>query len=300
MTTINYTANNLITTAITEQTKVKTKNNTEKPQQHINTGEKSPYTSSSDVQKGKGDTKNTLITNLMTIGGMIALFFLPELYRTLKYRIPKNIIKQAMNFKPLIGDTISKQTQNYMKNGLAKTTLENKKGEFLYKEIVILKNGKPNRRIIIKKEKMSNGKYKLKEMVSYAGKDILDNEKIQKNGKKYIEKEYKRSEIVNKEYTTLVKKKGQPIQKTKCHCTPDGEPILRINELETHKKMTAFLYDKDICVGTNTQIIPKDKTQKSYNVLTIPRDGIRKMPFVPDETTQPYDAKLDKKLLENF
>lgn len=243
-------------------------------------------------------TKAQLIASCISGIALIGLFFLPEILMLKKAKKLNNALEQAANFKPLIGE-INHQSQQYLNNGRIKTTLESIKNGFKYNEILIVKDGKPNKRIITKKEKLNNGKYILREMKVYEGEEILDNTKLEKNIKKCLKKHYKRTPLENNEYIVAIRT-PQKETKSKYFCTNDGEPILKSQEYNDRKENTLYLYRENTCVGTDTQIVPKDSSKNSYNIATVPQDGIFKLQYTPDSTNTPYDKALKEKFIKNF
>ena len=85
--------------------------------------------------------------------------------------------------------------------------------------------------------------------------------------------------------------------------------VLKLSKKQSHapfpplreqKENMAFLYDGDKCIGTDTQIIPKNNPDNQYNVLTIPNAGIRNKVYDPNKDQKPYDTSLLKKFMQNF
>lgn len=243
-------------------------------------------------------TKAQLIASCVSGIVLVGLFFLPEILMLKKAKKLNNALEQAANFKPLIGE-INHQSQQYLNNGRIKTTLESIKNGFKYNEILIIKNGKPNKRILMKKEKLDNGKYILREMKVYEGEEILDNAKLEKNVKKCLKKHYKRTSLNDDEYIVAIKTPTKET-KSKYFCTSEGEPILKSQEYNDHKENTLYLYSGNTCVGTDTQIVPKDSSKDSYNIATVPKDGIFKLKYTPNSTNTPYDKALKEKFIRNF
>ena len=243
-------------------------------------------------------TKAQVITSCVSGIVLVGLFFLPEILMLKKANKINNAIKNAKNFKPLIGE-INHQSQQYLSNGRIKTTLERVTDTFKYREILVVQNGIPQKRIIMKKEKLNNGKYILKEMKVYEGEEILDNAKLEKNVKKCLKKHYKRTSLNDDEYIVAIKTPTKET-KSKYFCTSEGEPILKSQEYNDHKENTLYLYSGNTCVGTDTQIVPKDSSKDSYNIATVPNDGIFKLKYTPNSTNTPYDKALKEKFIRNF
>lgn len=295
--TVGLSSNNLITKTIANQSKL-----AEQPVQQNTT---QPHNTQLDTYtpsraNKKFSNKTAIITNLVSGVVLVGLFFAPELLFARRMKNANRVMNQAMNFKPLIGNTLTSQAQKYLSNGRVKTTLENIKGRFKYNEIVVIQNGKPFKRILIKKEEMPNGKFILREMKTYQGKNILDNNQLAKNEDKFLVKHYKRSAIDNNTYSTTVSSLNKKADKTKYYCTSYGEPILRIKETPTQKENSVFLYNKDTCVGIDKQIVPKDDTKEVYNILTIPQNNIFNQKYDYKNSGIPYDNKLRLKLKDNF
>ena len=110
-------------------------------------------------------------TSVILLGG---LFFLPDLIFAVKNKKANNILGKYKNFKPIIGEVITSQKQETLKNGLTKITLENIKGKFKFNEIMILdKKGNMKQRILIRKEELPNGKYIVRNVQSYKKQLVL-------------------------------------------------------------------------------------------------------------------------------
>ena len=261
---------------------------------------------SSNAKKANTNTnsnskKYNIINGVISTGLFIGLFFLPDLIFAIKNKKSNNLLKKYQNFKPLIGEFITNKQKSILKNGNIKVTLENINGRFKDNEIMILnKQGKMIQRILIKKEEMPNGKLVVKSVKSYKGNNLTDNNEILNNEKKYLYKGFKRKKIASKEYQTSVYIKGNKPVNTQFYATSNGEPILRVKENDTQKENMAFLYAGDKCIGTDTQIIPKDKNKPSFNILNIPEANIKNQIYEVTKNGKQYDQKLLNKLIENF
>lgn len=304
MAEIQATNNNLITQTLNNQIKT---NNTNKVENNISTPktENRPdsfeKTNTPQIITPKGPSKGMQILNgVISTALMLGLFFLPDLIFARKAN-NNGILNKYKKFKPVIGEFVTSQRQDRLKNGNLKITLENIKDKFKYQEIII-GNPKGNiiQRILIKKEEMPNGKYITRFVKSYKGKNLANNAEIDKNEHKYLFKLFRRSKIQNKEYRTLVQKQGEEPKFSRFYTTSNGKPVLRIQENEAQKENMAFLYAGDKCIGTDTQIIPKNNPDSQYNVLTIPSANIRNKKYDPSKETKPYDTSLLKKFMENF
>ncbi len=290
---VSLSSNNLITKTATNYQQKEYEKKQLNPTKLETTTDK--FISTNPIKKR---TKAQLIASWASGIVLVGLFFLPEILMLKKAKKINNAINNAKNFKPLIGE-INHQSQQYLSNGRIKTTLERVTDRFKYREILVVQNGTPQKRIIMKKEKLNNGKYILKEMKVYEGEEILDNAKLEKNVKKCLKKHYKRRNLNRNEYMVTVKTPKNETQ-SKYFCTNNGEPILKIQEHNDHKENTLFLYNGNTCVGTDTQIVPKDSSKDSYNIATIPKVGMFKLKYNPNQTNIPYDTNLKEKFIKNF
>lgn len=290
---VSLSSNNLITKTATNYQQKEDEKKQLNPTKLETTTDK--FISTNPIKKR---TKAQLIASWASGIALVGLFFLPEILMLKKAKKINNAINNAKNFKPLIGE-INHQSQQYLSNGRIKTTLERVTDRFKYREILVVQNGTPQKRIIMKKEKLNNGKYILKEMKVYEGEEILDNAKLEKNVKKCLKKHYKRTSLNNDEYIVAIKTPTKET-KSKYFCTSEGEPILKSQEYNDHKENTLYLYSGNTCVGTDTQIVPKDSSKDSYNIATVPKDGIFKLKYTPNSTNTPYDKALKEKFIRNF
>ncbi len=294
------TSNNLITQTLNNTSKVHTTQpNVKKeiiPDTFVNTVDNS-------VSKNKISNKTLakvldFATSLLLFGGF---FFLPDIIVALKNKKSNGILKNFKKFKPFIGETVTSQKQEVLKNGRTKITLENIKGRFKFNEILILdKQGKMKQRIIIRKEEMPNGKYITRTIRSFKGDNLVNNNEICKNPDKYLFKEYKRSNQINKEYKTTVKRKGKTPETTTYIGTSDGKPVFRKIITPEYKINTAFLYDSNTCIGTDSQIVPLNNKEEQYSLLNIPKQGIINKKYNVDKDGQQYDKRYLNQLLSNF
>lgn len=289
-------SNNLIAKAANTQIKQAEVNTAPKPQ--IQPAKPDEFISSN--KKASSTPKNALMMNILSGVILAAVFFLPDIIMRRNARKSTQLIKDLANFKPAIGDTITGQTQTYLKNGKVKTTLETIKGRFKLNEIIIVDKGKITQRILTKKEEMPNGKYVLREMKSYKGDKLINNDEINKNEAKYLFKHYKRSQSANREYSVTISGKDRETEHFKYINTSAGQPVLRIRQKADRKENMAFLYKGERCVGTDTQVIPKDKPQEQYNVLTLPSEGYVSKKYKPETEKNLYDHSLQSKLIENI
>lgn len=290
---VSLSNNNLITkTATNSQYK-----QDEKIQQNIPRPEATTdkFVSTNPAKKR---TKAQLITSCVSGIVLVGLFLLPEILMLKKAKKINNAIKDSKNFKPLIGE-INHQSQRYLSNGRIKTTLERNTDRFKYSEILVVQNGTPQTRIIMKKEKLNNGKYVLREMKAYEGEEILDNTKLEKNAKKCLKKHYKRENLNRNDYRVTIRTPKSETQ-SKYFCTKNGEPILKTQEYKDHKENTLFLYNGNNCVGIDTQSVPKDSSKDIYNIATIPKADIFKLKYNPNQTNIPYNTSLKEKFIRNF
>ena len=299
-------SNNLITQTINNQIKSTETNKTQITSPQIDKQEikKDSFenTTSPKIITPKENSKAMKIFNgILSTALFLGLFFLPDILLGSFNKKTKGLLNKYKNFKPVIGEFVTSQKQERLKNGNLKITLENIKDKFKYQEIIIgNKQGNIIQRILIKKEEMPNGKYITRLVKSYKGKNLINNAEIDKNEHKYLFKLFKRSKVQNKEYRTLVKNQGEEHKITRFFTTSNGKPVFRVKENGTQKENMAFLYDGDKCIGTDTQIIPKNNPDNQYNVLTIPNAGIRNKVYDPNKDQKPYDTSLLKKFMQNF
>ncbi len=299
--------NNLITQALNNQIKSSEINKTQiiSPQIDKQEIKKDSFenTTSPKIITPKENSKAMKIFNgVLSTAFFLGLFFLPEiLLGTFNKKNSKGLLNKYKNFKPAIGEFVTNQKQERLKNGNLKITLENIKDKFKYQEIIIGNNkGNIIQRILIKQEEMPNGKYITRLVKSYKGKNLINNAEIDKNEHKYLFKLFKRSKVQNKEYRTLVQNQNEPPKITRFFTTSNGKPVFRVKENEIQKENMAFLYSGDKCIGTDTQVIPKNNPDNQYNVLTIPSVNIRNKKYDPSRETKPYDTSLLKKFMQNF
>ena len=298
--------NNLITQTINNQIK-----STEINKIQIT----NPLTNKEDIKKDTFETTTTpkiitpkenntsmkIFNGIISTAIFLGLFFLPDILLGSFNKKSKELLNKYKNFKPIIGEFVTSQKQEKLKNGNLKITLEKIKNKFKYQEIIIgNKQGNIIQRILIKKEEMPNGKYITRVVKSYKGKNLINNAEIDKNEHKYLFKLFRRSKVQNKEYKTLVQYQNEPPQISKFFTTSNGKPVFRVNENNIQKENMAFLYSGDMCIGTDTQIIPKNNPDNQYNILTIPSANIKNKKYDPSQETKPYDTNLLKKFIENF
>ena len=237
-------------------------------------------------------------TSVILLGG---LFFLPDLIFAVKNKKANNILGKYKNFKPIIGEVITSQKQETLKNGLTKITLENIKGKFKFNEIMIVdKKGNIKQRILIRKEELLNGKYIVRNVQSYKGNNLSNNKDLAKNYNKYLFKEYRRSSSVNKEYKAIIKRQNEETKVINCVGTADGKPVFNTTLTPTHKINTAYLYDNDRCIGIDKQFVPRSGKEEQYSIVNIPTQGIHNKQYDLNADGQQYDKRYLNKLLQNF
>ena len=299
-------SNNLITQTINNQIKSTETNKTQITSPQIDKQEikKDSFenTTSPKIITPKENSKAMKIFNgILSTALFLGLFFLPDILLGSFNKKTKGLLNKYKNFKPVIGEFVTSQKQERLKNGNLKITLENIKDKFKYQEIIIgNKQGNIIQRILIKKEEMPNGKYITRLVKSYKGKNLINNAEIDKNEHKYLFKLFRRSKVQNKEYKTLVQRQNESPKITRFFTTSNGKPVFRINENEIQKENMAFLYSGDKCIGTDTQIIPINNPENQYNILTIPKAGIRNKVYDPTKEEKPYDTSLLTKFMQNF
>lgn len=285
--------NNLISKAVTTVKQNETKTSeTVKLETKPDTFEKNSKPSSPKISKSE------ILKGVFTTAFCLGLFFIPDIIMAFKNKQNTNLINKYRNFKPMIGDTITAQRLERLPNGNQKITMENIKGAFKFNEIVIIdKKGKLTNRILIKKEELPNGKYMLKRMKAYKGENLIDNNEILKNENKYLIKEYKRSKTCNHQSKINIYKKGSLVEENTCYSTPAGEPTLIVKEDGNTKKNILFLYDKNKCIGSDTQIIGEEG---QHNILNIPSKNIKNKKYIFEKEGAQYDSKLLEKFKQYF
>ena len=255
-----------------------------------------------DTFEKKGNNDNFVKKNLLpAVSYGIALavmLFLSELLIRRKKNITPNLLESLRNYMPLIGDKFTSQSQKILKNGKMRINIDSDCGRFFYRETLVMDGAKIKQRVISKKEKMLDGTYLLREMKSYKGDNLVNNEELKKNEAKYLIKHFKRTDVGGHEASVKVQE-GQKIKKYREHYSSLGQPILKISENDKHKENMAFLYSGEQCVGTDKQLISKSDASQ-YHILTLPKNGIFAHKYNPEVDGRQYDLSLMKKLLENF
>lgn len=299
MAEIQAASNNLITQAINNTAK----QNTVPPKTAATIADTFEKTLPDTSNKPKINSKTLakvvdIATSVLVFGG---LFFLPDIIFSVKNKKSKGIIDKYKKFKPFIGETLTSQKQETLKNGKLKLTLENIKGRFKYNEIMIIdKQGKMKQRIIIRKEELPNGKYIIRNVRSYKGENLTNNKELAQKADKYLFKEYKRTAPVNKEYKTIVKRQNKEEIVTNYVGASDSKPVFKSTLTPTHKINTAFLYENDKCIGLDKQFVPRNANAEQYSVLNIPTHGIHNKKYDLNKDGQQYDKRYLNKLLQNF
>lgn len=235
-----------------------------------------------------------------TSGLIIAgIFFLPDIITAIKNKKISYDNKKYSKFKPLI-ENITSQKQEQLSKGRIKTTLEAINDNFVENEILIMDTqGRITQRVLIKKEEMPDGKEVIRKIITYVGKDLSDNLELRRNQKKYLFKEYNRTAIINNQSSINIKVKDKDERNITMFSTNYGEPVLKIEEKATQKENTLYLYDNDLCVGTDTQIINKN-THEQYNIINIPEKDIYQRKCNSNQDSSQYDKSLMNKFLANF
>lgn len=264
--------------------------------QSVNTAVKDTFEKKTN---NAGFIKNNLVSAIASGIAIAAIIFLPELIIRKQYNVTSNLLKKLTKYKPLIGNELTSHTQTTLKNGKIRINLENDKGRFKYCETVVMDGAKIKQRIISKKEKMSDGRYMLREMKSYKGDNLTNNEELEKNETKYLVKHFKRIKVRNKEYEINVKTKDR-VQTSREICSSTGQPVFKIFNKNKHKENAVFLYSGEKCVGIDRQIVPKDKNKPQYNILTIPREGIFNLRYNFETDGHLYNKSLMQKFIDNF
>jgi len=285
--------NNLISKAVTT-----VKQNGTKPSETVKLETKPDTFERSNKPSSTKISKSEILKGVFTAAFCLGLFFIPDIVMAFKNRQNTNLINKYRNFKPMIGDTITAQRLERLPNGKQKVTMENIKGAFKFNEIVIIdKKGKLTNRILIKKEELPNGKHILRRMKSYKGENLIDNNEIKKNANKYLMKEYKRSKTCNHQSKISIYRKGNILEENTYYSTPAGETTLIIKKDGDTKKNILFLYDKNKCIGSDTQIIGE---KGQHNILNIPSKNIKNKKYIFEKDGVQYDDKLLEKFKQYF
>lgn len=254
---------------------------------------------SKNNQKNKSSFMKFL--NAFCSGIIIAgIFFLPDIVYAIKNKHTSMKLDKYKKLKPLIGDMLTSQKQEQISKNRIKTTLEAIEGRFKKNEIIIMdKKGLITQRILIAKEEMPNGKFIVRKVMSFKGHDLSDNLDITNHPEKYLFKKYYRSPIKNNESNVYITRKGQDKQRMKYYSTPNGEVTLIAKETDKHKINKLLLFDKDRCIGTDTQIIDKE-TKEQYNIVNIPNNNIFNKKYDFKKDGRQYSERLIQKFLKNF